>query len=1172
MTYSESVIIDIDVKGIDLGDLATLQQSLANVAASLELLETLDDGDRLDNIDQSFKGLAQTISDAPDIDDPFKNVNLGVDDINRQTGNISNNVNSIKDNLSGKISFTPELDDENVAEKFADDLSEKLDVKDVKLPIRPEPQLETADRGDIEKSVKKYIGRIQDVVNDMDGDILDISGLVGEVDMGELENLEEVAERVERAKDKVTDSNENLTKANKKTALSTDLETRSFAELIDEASTLSEHKDAVTRANRRVGDAAGRSRRQVLLESDSFMALDAVAQQKLLRTLDEVESKNSVVGRGLRKLRRSTDEVGDSMYAAARVSELFEDGLGTLSLNLGAFTIGLRNFLTQIPMLLIGLGALTVSITAVAAAFVTMAAAMASVAGAGLLVHLQDIESSMSDVENMGEAMKVVMDQMKDVFISALKPLTESGYALEFFERSANGAAAAVNIFSQSFAQLLEGSESVKSLRNAGQEVYTLNEAFDDFGDLIGGEGGSWQAFTNSLAYSFLLLGERMVKGLDIALRAISKAIKFSSDLYSRTEDIMSFFDRFTDMAAEMAELGMKIGGGLLPVFEAFIAVVESVGERLNTLDGQMAQNLITFLALIAVADKMAGAFGSFISVVPNIAMSLGRVYDSAEATTGAIARMRAAFLSSSVELSGFVKGTNLLPGLFGINDAILGTSQRFRQLAFGADEAQEAFSILAEGSSGTADELEKAAILGDLFKDDGKSIAGEAFDIDGDAISNLKKAEKKAEATLDLDKLAPDVPFLTRAFGTETDIKDSLSNMDLIRSKFKGIQKGLAESTTRTGRFTSFLLQITAKPVANLTNSVQLARAQISAAFGSIAAKALASESVVVKSLVNMARSFYATYIAALPLSATLGAMILTTAILGGLVAGAIVHFDGLKNSISGAFKFLKQLVGIFVDSAIRYFVHTFNYLVDIFEALRFAFAGVTAAFGPIIQAFAVFGGEAGATGGVLRGIQGILDFTFAIFKAIGYVVTRLIDVFAVLLRIALMPLSVVLKGISIIILQLAKGFKAFMEVLQNNPAVKATVAAFESMAESLTKLMSIFGKFKSRGLSANIVNAPEGMSQEGLNKTIGFAPATLEQSAEDSLKISGEELGASTGEMRKSVAQKAPKFLSFNTDKSTNIDQEINADPDDETTLSRAVERAIEQANNAARRRQGL
>jgi len=167
-----------------------------------------------------------------------------------------------------------------------------------------------------------------------------------------------------------------------------------------------------------------------------------------------------------------------------------------------------------------------------------------------------------------------------------------------------------------------------------------------------------------------------------------------------------------------------------------------------------------------------------------------------------------------------------------------------------------------------------------------------------------------------------------------------------------------------------------------------------------------------------------------------------------------------------------------------------------------------------------------------VLNGIQAVLDVTFSIFKALGYVVTRLIDVFAVLLRVALMPLSVILTTISYLILGIAAGFNQVIEALQNSAEFKATVSVFESMA----------------------------------------APASLEQSAEESLKISREELGASAGDVRESVAQKAPKFLSFNTDKSTNIDQEINADPDDETTLSRAVERAIEQANNAARRRQGL
>jgi hypothetical protein len=1304
MAYKENVIIDIEVEGVGADDLKEISESLTTVKGAVEALEALDGGE-FDNIESNLTEVSEAISNIEPPKDPFKDVDKGAQDLVNHSATIQQNMDDIVEALEIDPSFTPQLDEDAISEDFRRQLEADLDARDIRIPITPKPDLKPQDKQTIEKQVANVTQRMQEVVDESD-ETIDLTGAV-KIEETKFDDLVDSLDDAIERKRKVTKENKKTAAAAEDTALETDLETRSFGELIKKADTLSEAKDAVAKANRHVQEEAGKSRSDVIRERVEMGELN----EESLRLADGLEQSGESFARGgraLRKFRRSTDQATDSIAAAARVSDLFEDGLGTLSLNLGAFTIGLRNFLTQVPMLLIGLGALTVTITAVAAAFITLSAAMASVAGAGLLVHLQEIESSMEGVDSMAEALEIVMKDLRDVFISAVSPLTESGYALEFFERAVNGSAAAVNILAQSFAQLIEGSETIQSFEDAGMAVYTLNDAFDDFGDMIGGEGGSWQKFTNSLSYSFLILGERMVAGLDIFLKAMAKAIKFSTDLYSRIEDLMHFFDRFTDMAAEMAELGIKIGGGLLPIFEGFIEVVETVGEALNRMDGQMAQNLITGLALLAIFDKMAGAMTGLITVIPNMAMSLGRVFDEASSATTAVSRLSLAFAQASTELSGFVKGTNLLPGLFGIRDAVEGTSTRFRRLAYTSDEALEAFDILSKGAGSTSEELKNAAIAGDLFEGQARltNIKREGFEIPKSGIDKLRETPID-RATVDLDKLGPDVPLLTKVFGGDEEMKKQMGNMDLLENRFSRMVSKLDRVGMRVpgpifdiqdvrtpppveltgmqlfdedevrfgaGRRTKLgvrapledfddFIQTDTSPRLNVfgkdlgpvsrvqdrdergrltmgetlaiprkkTTAKKLGMRKIRAGQMRRIPKAIREESMAgmeftefrrpmgprkpmprislgdiaqgfvddVKELsgmadkalntvlkgtmnrvgnvgsslaklgerggvtgkasnaiLNLGKSFVKTYLKMAPLLATAGALILTTAILGGLFAGLIVHMDGVKKAVSGIYDFLKQLIGIFVDNAIRYFVHTFNYLVDIFEALRFAFGGIISAFSPLIAGLSGTGDEASTTGSILSGVQAILDASFAVFNAVAFVVTRLIDVFATFTRIALIPLEIYLKAVFTVLGFLLKMFREMFAAISSSTAFDSLIAILGKVADSIQFVTQIADKVTGLQL---------------FEDNIGSV-SKLEASQEDSLKITRDELGAATDEMKGSVAEKAPKFLNFSTDKSTNIDQEINADPDDETTLSRAVERAIEQAQSAARRRQGL
>jgi chromosome segregation ATPase len=190
----------------------------------------------------------------------------------------------------------------------------------------------------------------------------------GEVDMDADKLKEDVAEEEEalnaikdganaatEAKERFAKENGNVRDRALASVTALDKEESSFDDIIKKGDSLTKIKQRVAGANKHVAKMSEESADELFGEESRAREL-AESMRIVEDSSDGLTDSMGATTRQLRKMRNRTDRTSNSMRAAAQVGEIFEDGLGSLSVNLGAFTVALRNFLTQVPLLLTALG------------------------------------------------------------------------------------------------------------------------------------------------------------------------------------------------------------------------------------------------------------------------------------------------------------------------------------------------------------------------------------------------------------------------------------------------------------------------------------------------------------------------------------------------------------------------------------------------------------------------------------------------------------------------------------------------------------------------------------------------------------------------------------------------------------------------------------------------
>jgi len=1077
-------------------------------------------------------------------------------------------------------------------------------------------------------------------------DALDDLGMTAQELGEELGVLSEMQDEVDKANRKLSDSADG-------TRGSIAGEGDAFQDVIGKADNLAEAKDAAKNANVALSKRNEQTAKSALMESRALdgLGLSAIEMADVAEDLtdqfrEESDSVRASSG-ALRSLRRNTDNATDSMRAAAEVGDIFEDGLGSLSVNLGAFTVALRNFLTQVPLLLTALGAAGSAALGAAAGFLALAGAMGAVVGAGALAHAQQLKSEYAGIEELGQSMQVIMLNLRDVFFQALEPLTNSEATIGLFSSAVTGLARAVNVIAKAIAGLTEGTEQFNQRMEAGAEpVYTVQDAFEDFSEKV---GPAFRDLVGSITIAFEELGEEMVAGTAKATTGLANMIDFSVWLFDQIEDLSGLISQFGDTLAELSILGARIGGGLLPVFKAFSTVMEEVAGALNDIDSETMQNAITFLILMAAINKVSGVASSLLTILPNLVIGMGNIASSANGAAGALGTMRAATAAAGGQLGGFLAQTSMLGGMTSLVNVFGTTGERLRNIAFNSTAARAMFDDLADEVDNTSDELRELAIEGMLAEEVLEDLDDTDVDFDVDDSGKVSPQQ-----------FLPDDPITGAMFGgalfggaddaaeeagesvqttladsfddvdtTQTSLTDfgDTSALDKLKGKLGGVKKSfmgvLGSIKTAAFAFGGLLKRIVAVQFAALKTAVvmtgkfaaAMVRTAISAfrAAGAIAAQTimvyqytgsltaaastlwglvtaqLASAAATARDAamkaVGAAANFLLSgsaliatssmYALATSIAVATGGISILVGLIGALAVGIITNFGAIKSAAADSFGFLKQIIDIIVDVLLTYFVTVWNLLVDIFQSVVQGLSPLTNMFMNLAETLGLVGGKGEEGAGMMAKLGAAGDIVKGVIKGLGTVFSAIIDILggvlwvaSMLIRVALMPLVFTIN-LLVAALDLLGDFWDFVleDLLGVTGGVSGLIDMFMNLIDTFLEGLSVIPKWVEQ-----IINFVIGILN-GFLKAIPFLD-TIEEvnfTKESDLKTNRDELAADSRNMREGTAEKGDKTITYNEDNSTNIDQTVNADPEDQAQLSRVVTDAIAEANSFERRRQG-
>jgi len=1052
-------------------------------------------------------------------------------------------------------------------------------------------------------------------VYDQDSSFL--NQLVEEVEV--MNEAVEAGEPFAETKEEIAKQNKNLANSADNSVTELDRENSSFNDIIDSGDSLTEVKQKVADANKNVQKMSRESAREVAGEDDKmrnlFDSLGIVEE-----AMDETGDTFQGTSRAIRQMRRRTDDTSESLRAAAQVGEVFEDGLGSLSVNLGAFTIALRNFLTQVPLLLTALGALGSAALGAAAAFITLSGAIAGLAGAGALASAMAIKEEFSEIESLGESLQVIFLNLRDSFLEVVRPLTEIEGVTSFFERFVNGALFTTSVLVRLIESLTRGTEAFESLANstAVESMYSIGDAMSDIGEKVGPQ---LEELAGALRFSFLVLGEETVDVFAQIVGGLANAITFSSQLLSRVDGLGDAVSNFGSTIAELAKLGKTIGGGLLPIFNTFTSVMQSLAEAFNQVSGETMQNLITVVALTAALNKLAGAASVVVTIVPNLVVGLSNVASQASAASGALATMRAATVAAATQIGTFINQASLLGGVTALISAITGADTRLRKIAFSTKAADELFGELGEEVDQTTDDLRQLAIEGKLA-DETLDELGEDSDFDASRFDVEEIGDGKQ---ISVKQFLPDTPISKALFGDVEEEADetftrltSMGIVDLgiqdeaddaarglkrvgpavsnVAGKMSSLGSSVLNSAKQLMLFQARVLAIIPAMAVAAASSLKVAAAKL-AETGSL--KAATSAMIANVSATNSGAIGYLKYvkssiaaiaanygistsagIAAVSMKALAASIVTATggialllAIVGGLAVGIITNFDKIKSSASGMFETIKALASAVADVLLTYFVTSWNIIVDVVQAVIQGLSPLTDLFTDLLSQLGLFGsaGEDGAS--TMDKISSAADFLKGIISGMGTVIGTLADVlgglltiFSTIIRIALIPITAYISGlISLFDFLIGKVFGLTGGV---GGLTDALTTFFTGILDGLKTIPQT---------TENVVNAVIKQINRFLQKASDTVPGVdlgqIETISltDDALKTDREELSTSTGSMIDSLKSRGDPSVTYKENNQTNVNQTVNADPEDKATLSRVVTDAMNEANSFERRIQG-
>lgn len=499
----------------------------------------------------------------------------------------------------------------------------------------------------------------------------------------------------------------------------------------------------------------------------------AAANRALAGSLDEVEDE--------------ADEATSSMARTASMAELLSLESSALSINVGAFTIALRNLTTQVPLLVASLGNLSTAMVGLHGAVGAIGLGGFAAALGGAVAEMERLAGEAASMQRKMQAMQAIGEEFLSMLREGIQPLVEMEGAAEVFKNLLEEIATTVRVFSEAIAESFENGPLATALDN-------ISDAWMDSIDDIAA----------AIQEMVRVIGVPISEVIADAIRAFDNFIVFVTNI---TNDMMSIMgtagESIGSFIRGLMRLGIAIGAGLAPVLHAFFDIVGDIADALlvtrteiqnfqNTAEGagttiqQAAEQLSGFrietiataakiIALLFAINRLAGIMGGVLQPLALMAGHIGEIAVTSKSMSEAFFRVSGRVVQGTSNMSrGFGRLATSMSALIPIADD---NESNLSALADRMRENGGVTGMLRTRLSGLSDTLDLSALRMRLF---GES-AEEASEDMGFLEAKMSALQTRLSGFVQGFE-APDLGNAFRAMGEDIESGEIVSPMAIRR------------------------------------------------------------------------------------------------------------------------------------------------------------------------------------------------------------------------------------------------------------------------------------------------------------------------------------------------------------------------------------------------------
>lgn len=431
-----------------------------------------------------------------------------------------------------------------------------------------------------------------------------------------IEGIKEDAAVAAKSLDSVSDELEQVTGSSGTAAESTENFGDELSGTTIRAETFELSIDSLTESQAELIGATSSASQSLSREDDSAEeAADSV--QGLGASLLSLAGIQTAASATSQNLSNSLDEVEDEANQAtaaiagtASMSELLSLQSSALSINVGAFTVALRNLTTQVPLLVTTLGNLTAAFTSLGGAIagVGLGGFVATLGGA--VAEVEGIAGESATLEEKFQAIQAIGEEFLSMLSEAIRPLVEMEGAAAVFKSLLEEIATTVNVFSKSIA-----------------ESFTEGPLKEALGIISDAWMQSIQDIADAMQELVAKLGVPIANVMADGIRALDEFIAFVTKIGDRFMDIFgNLKDGLGTFIEELILLGLTIAEGIEPILSSFINIIGTVVENINELDNETLKTAVTVAGLFFAFNRLAGILGSIITPLALVAGTLSNI------------------------------------------------------------------------------------------------------------------------------------------------------------------------------------------------------------------------------------------------------------------------------------------------------------------------------------------------------------------------------------------------------------------------------------------------------------------------------------------------------------------------------------------------------------------